>query len=271
MIPPITDLNGKKIYFASDFHLGVPDYRRSLERELKIIRWLELIKKDAAHIFLMGDIFDFWFEYKHVIPKGFVRFQAKIAEMTDAGIPISFFTGNHDLWMFDYFSRELGVSVYKDVQIANFHHTKFLLGHGDGLGNGDYGYKILKKFFFQVRPFQWLFDRLFPSYFGMSLANAWSDHSKFAKGDAPPFLGEKEFIWQYCKEVAKSQHFDYYIFGHRHLPLNLEVKADDTATLSGRYINIGEWINLFSFGVFDGEEMKLMTFKNDVIENYNFK
>lgn len=267
MIPPIVDLQGKKIYFASDFHLGVPDYERSLDRERKIIRWLDIIKQDAAHIFLMGDIFDFWFEYKHVIPKGFVRFQAKIAEITDAGIPVSFFTGNHDLWMFTYFTKELGVSVYTDVQTTDFQGKKFLLGHGDGLGNGDYKYKALKHLFFRVRPFQWAFDRLLPSYFGMSLANTWSLHSKLVKGDAPPFKGDAEYIWQYCKEVEATQHFDYYMFGHRHLPLLLEVKGNPMAS-AGRYINIGEWIKQFTFGVFDGQEVQLMTFKNDKVESY---
>ncbi len=267
MIVPIADLQGKKIYFASDFHLGVPDRAQSLDRERKIIRWLDLIKHDAAHIFLMGDIFDFWFEYKHVVPKGYVRFLAKVAEITDSGIPVSFFTGNHDFWMFSYFTQELGVNVFTDLQTAEFQGKKFLLGHGDGLGNGDYKYKALKKFFFQVRPFQWLFDRVLPSYIGMSLANAWSLHSKLVKGSPPPFKGDDEFIWQYCKEVEAVQHVDYYIFGHRHLPLNLEVRGKSVAPV-GRYINIGEWIKLFTFGVFDGQETSLMTFKDDIILPY---
>jgi UDP-2,3-diacylglucosamine hydrolase len=269
MIVPIDDLKGKKIYFASDFHLGVPDRPQSLERERKIIRWLDLIKHDAAHIFLMGDIFDFWFEYKHVVPKGYVRFLAKVAEITDAGISVSFFTGNHDFWMFSYFTEELGVNVFTDLQTADFRNKKFLLGHGDGLGNGDYKYKALKKFFFQVKPFQWLFDRVLPSYIGMSIANAWSLHSKLVKGSPPPFKGNDEFIWQYCKEVEATQHFDYYIFGHRHLPLNLEVGGNKDFPPS-RYINIGEWIRQFTFGVFDGQEISLMTFKDDFISPYYF-
>ncbi len=267
MIPPIADLQGKKIYFASDFHLGAPNREESLKRELKIIRWLDIIRQDAAHIFLMGDIFDFWFEYKHVIPKGFVRFQAKVAEIVDSGVPISFFTGNHDLWMFSYFTEELGVSVYHQPQTARFQGKDFLFGHGDGLGNGDYKYKALKKFFFQVRLFQWLFDRLMPSYFGMSFGHRWSKHSKLIKGEPPAFLGDKEFIWQYCKEVEKQWHFDYYIFGHRHFPLDLEVVGHPQAP-AGRYLNIGEWVKKCTFGVFDGQNFQLKTFKNDIIEDY---
>jgi len=137
----------KKIYFASDFHLGVPDKERSLTREKLAVKWLDEIKHDAAEIYLMGDLFDFWFEYKHAIPKGFTRVLGKIAEINDAGIPIHLFTGNHDMWMYDYLPEELGVTIYREPVIKTFNGKKFYLGHGDGLGPGDHGYKFIKKVF----------------------------------------------------------------------------------------------------------------------------
>ena len=136
--------SGKKIYFASDFHLGVPDHEASLAREKRIIRWLDHVKGDAHSIYLLGDIFDFWFEYKQAIPKGFVRLLGKLAELRDTGMPIYFFTGNHDMWMFDYFPKELGIPIYREPIELVIENHKLMIGHGDGLGPGDTSYKILK-------------------------------------------------------------------------------------------------------------------------------
>ena len=172
MLKPIQDLNGKKIYFASDFHLGVPDFKTSLEREKRIVKWLDSIRHDAHTIYLLGDIFDFWFEYKHAIPKGFIRLQGKLAELTDAGIPIVFFTGNHDMWMFDYFPIQLGIPIYRDPQILHVGTQKLMIGHGDGLGPGDHTYKFLKKFF-NSGLCQWLFARIHPNL-GIGIASYWS-------------------------------------------------------------------------------------------------
>lgn len=243
---------GKKIYFASDFHLGVPSAEESLKREKRIISWLNHIQEDACEIYLVGDIFDFWFEYRHAIPKGFVRLQGKIAELTDKGIPVYFFTGNHDMWMFDYFERELGVKIYREPVFKVFNDRKFLIGHGDGLGPGDRGYKFIKKVF-AAKWSQWLFARMHPN-FGIGLANYFSRKSRIATGDTDSkFLGEdKEWLVQYCKEQEQINPQDYYIFGHRHLPMNIRINERAT------YINLGEWIHYNTYGVFDGTDVRLL-------------
>ena len=247
---------GKKLYFASDFHLGVPDAASSRQREAKIIRWLESIEGSAHMVFVVGDIFDFWFEYKHVIPKGFVRLQGKLAELVDGGVPVVFFTGNHDMWMFDYFPSELGIPVFREPQQYLVNGKSLLVGHGDGLGPGDGTYKLLKKVF--ANPLsQWLFARLHPGV-GVGIATAWSRRSRItntAKGEEK-FKGDGEWLWTYCKEMERQQHRDFYVFGHRHLPLELPVGA------TARYINLGEWVNHCTYAVFDGQNMGLHTFEN---------
>ena len=246
---------GKKIFFASDFHLGSPDEETSLIREKKIIKWLEKISSEAYMLFLVGDIFDFWFEYKKAIPKGFIRFQGKLAELKDKGITIVLFTGNHDMWMFDYFPKELQIPVYRKPVEFHFNNKKFLIGHGDGLGPGDYNYKFLKKFF-DSRLCQWLFARLHPNL-GIGLAHFWSRGTRVhkLKYEDETFMGEEEWIWIYCKEVEKNQHHDYYIFGHRHLPLYLPVGGN------GHYINLGEWFTQYHYASFDGNEMLLKEYE----------
>ena len=178
--------NQKKIYFASDFHLGLPNFETSRQREDKIVRWLNIIKADAAEIFLVGDIFDFWFEYAKVVPKGFVRLQGAIAAITDAGIPVHFFKGNHDLWMFTYFQKELGVQLHSEPIEREFNGKRFFIGHGDGLGPGDYNYKLLKKVF-TSKVCQWLFARIHPNL-GIGLAHAWSQKSRLVHDKKEQFL-----------------------------------------------------------------------------------
>tara|TARA_R110001592_G_scaffold134905_4_gene350796 strand:- start:7048 stop:7806 length:759 start_codon:yes stop_codon:yes gene_type:complete len=248
-------LSPKKIYFASDFHLGAPNYKKSLEREKLIVRWLDEIKHDAKEIFLVGDLFDFWFEYKHAIPKGFVRLQGKIAELTDSGIPITLFTGNHDMWMFDYLPKELGVKLCRGNITREFNGKKFLIGHGDGLGPGDHGYKFIKKIFAN-KLCQWAFERLHPN-FGLGIGNYWSSKSRKVNADNDEvFLGEEnEWLAIYCREYLQKEHIDYFVFGHRHLPL--EIKLNETST----YFNLGEWINYNSYAVFDGEKLELKNYK----------
>ena len=233
--------SAKKIYFASDFHLGAPTRETSLVREKKIVDWLDHVSKDASEIYLVGDIFDFWFEYKRAIPKGFVRLQGKIAELTDSGIKIHVFTGNHDMWIFDYLPSELGVQLYREPVVREYFGKSFYIGHGDGLGPGDKGYKILKKIF--ANKFcQWCFERLHPN-FGIWLADTSSKKSRAKSGEADrEFLGaENEWLVQYCKEVLKENHFDYFIFGHRHLPMEIQVGENST------YFNLGEWINYCTY------------------------
>lgn len=247
--------DGKKIYFASDFHLGVPNAESSLERERKVVRWLTSIEHDAHEIFLVGDIFDFWFEYKHAIPKGFSRLQGKISELTDRGIPVHFFTGNHDMWMFDYFPKELGVTVNRSNVERVWNGKTFFIGHGDGLGPGDKWYKFMKKCF-EARWTRWCFARLHPN-FGIGMANFWSRKSRAATGDSDSkFLGEEnEWLVIYCKEQLQEKHRDYFVFGHRHLPM--DIRLNETS----RYINLGEWIHYTTYGVFDGKELTLEKFE----------
>jgi UDP-2,3-diacylglucosamine hydrolase len=246
---------GAKIYFASDFHLGVPDYRSSREREERIVRWLDFIRADAAEIYLMGDVFDFWFEYSTVIPRGFARFQGKLAELSDSGIKITFFKGNHDMWMFDYFRKELGVSIISDELILERNGKRFFLHHGDGLGPGDARYKILKKIF-RSRLCQWLFARLHPN-FGIGIAKRWSKHSRAANNKQEVFKDIKdEWLAAYSADLLNKEHYDYLIFGHRHLPLDIHLGES-------RYINLGEWLNYNSYAVFDGANLELKYFENE--------
>jgi len=249
-------MTSKKIYFSSDFHLGAPTAESSLEREKKIVRWLDEVKKDAAEIFLLGDVFDFWFEYKRVVPKGFVRLQGKIAEITDSGIPVHWFIGNHDMWIFDYIPKELGVQMHRTEIVREFSGKKFFIGHGDGLGPGDRGYKFIKKVF-RNKVCQWLFARLHPN-FGIGMANFFSRKSRVATGDADAkFYGEeKEMLIQFCKTKLKDEHFDYFVFGHRHLPIEFKLSE------KSKYLNIGDWITHFSYAEFDGNSLVMKTFKN---------
>ncbi len=244
-------LPGKKVYFASDFHLGVPNKAQSLLREKKLVQWLSDIEKDAQHIFLVGDVFDFWFEYKTVVPRGYTRLLGKLASLADAGIQIHYFTGNHDMWTFGYLEEELGLKVYRNPIEVCINNQQFYIGHGDGLGPGDHGYKFIKKVF--ASPIsQWLFARLHPN-FGIGLANFWSGKSRAANGPIDEiFLGEeKEWLIIYCKEVLEKKHYDYFIFGHRHLLL------DVTLPSNSRYINLGDWFKNAHFGVFNGVTLQL--------------
>lgn len=247
---------GKKIYFASDFHLGVPDHNTSSEREKRVVRWLDSIEHDAAEIFLVGDIFDFWFEYKHAVPKGFVRLQGKIAALTDKGIPVHFFTGNHDMWMFGYFPKELGVTIHYAPIERSWNEKLFYIGHGDGLGPGDKSYKFIKKVF-AAGWAKWLFARLHPD-FGIGLANFFSRKSRAATGDTDAkFLGEQnEWLFLYSQELLKQKYYDYFIFGHRHLPLDLDLGN------GSRYVNLGEWLNYNTYAVFDGDKLTLETYRD---------
>ena len=245
----------KNIYFLSDFHLGAPNAAESLLREKKIIRFLDEIKLQAAAIFIVGDLFDFWYEYKRVVPKGYVRILGKIAELTDAGIAVHFFVGNHDMWMKDYFQTELNTAVYFEPQEFAFSGKTFLIGHGDGLGPGDKGYKFIKKIF-RNRFSQLIFGALPPSV-AIGMADYFSRKSRAKAGKTDEvFLGEeKEWLVIYSKEILKQKHIDYFIFGHRHLPLDISL------TEKSRYINLGDWIKYFSYAVFDGDHLLLEYYK----------
>lgn len=248
----------KKIYFASDFHLGVDARLTSIEREKQIVRWLDSIKSDALEIYLVGDVFDFWFEYATVVPKGYVRLLGKLAELRDSGIPIYFFIGNHDMWMFEYFEKELNIPIYRKPIQRELLGKKFFIGHGDGLGPGDQGYKFLKKVF-SNRLCQWLFARLHPN-FGIGLASFWSGKSRDSNPAEETFLGEeKEWLIAYSNRKLQDTYADFFVFGHRHLPIDYTLKNGVS-----RYINLGEWMNYNSYAEFDGETLQIKFFETDV-------
>lgn len=246
----------KNIYFASDFHLGSPSFVESRKRENRIVRWLDTIQPDCSELFLMGDIFDFWFEYQTVVPKGFIRLQGKLAAMSDAGIKIYFFKGNHDMWVNDYFTKEMGIEIISDELVIERAGLKFFLHHGDGLGPGDSRYKILRKIF-RNSVCQWLFS-LVPPRIGLGIANAWSRGSRAASNQEEVFMGkENEWLVTYAKEKLANNHYDYFIFGHRHLSLDLDLGG------GSRYINTGDWFKSNSYAVFDGKKLSLKYFEKE--------
>jgi UDP-2,3-diacylglucosamine hydrolase len=246
----------KKIYFASDVHLGLYPPERSLEREKVFVAWFKDIREDATDIYLLGDIFDFWHEYKRVVPRGFTRFLGTLAETVDSGVNVHFFTGNHDIWVYDYLPSETGVKIYREHITRELGGKKFFIGHGDGLGKGDKGYKMLKAIFTN-KVLQWLFARLHPN-FSMSFGLNWSKHSRYAKGIIPEdFTGEEnEFQLLFAKEKLKTEAYDFFVFGHRHIPMDIRIGNQ------ARLINLGDWINNFTYAVFDGEEMHLKAYRD---------
>ncbi|WP_430909180.1 UDP-2,3-diacylglucosamine diphosphatase [Maribacter sp. 2-571] len=245
---------GKKVYFSSDNHLGAPTMEESRVREKKFVAWLSSIQKDAGAIFLLGDLFDFWMEYKTVVPKGFTRTLGKLAEISDSGIPIYFFVGNHDLWMNGYFEEELQIPVFHKPQRYNINGVTFFVGHGDGLGPNDKGYKRMKKVF--TNPFaKWLYRWVHPDW-GVRLAQYFSVKNKLISGDEDAeFLGEaNEWLVQYAKRKLETGHFDHFIFGHRHLPMEIDLGKNAT------YTNLGDWIHHYTYAVFDGKTVSLEKF-----------
>lgn len=246
-----------KIYFASDFHLGAPNPQESRQREQTILRWLEQVALDASAIYLVGDIFDFWFEYKTVVPKGAVRLLGKLAELSDAGIDLHIFVGNHDIWMFDYLEQELGATVHHQPLQVKLGDKHFFIAHGDGLGPGDHGYKRLKKVFTN-RFCQWLFGWLHPDI-GIRIANKASHTSRTAQVEPEYFLGaDKEWLLQYANQKLRQAETttDYFIFGHRHLPLDILLQNKKS-----RYLNLGEWFSYNTYAVFDGNDLQLAAFE----------
>jgi len=235
----------------------VPNREKSLERELLFIRWLDEVKQDAQEIYIMGDLFEFWFEYKTVVQKGHVRLFGKLAEITDAGIPIYFFRGNHDVWAFDYLNEELNIKIYPDTLIKEINGKKFFLGHGDGLGKGDNGYKFIKKVF-RNKVNQWLFRWLHPDI-GSAMGLFWSNRSRVANentGIEKVNIIGIERLTGYCLEVLeKEPDIDYFIFGHIHKPEVVDLNG------KAKYYSIGDWIKYFSYAVFDGEKIVLKFYK----------
>ena len=244
----------KKIFFASDFHLGIPDRTSSLLREQKIVAWMERIQEEAHALFLLGDIFDFWFEYKYVIPKGFVRLQGKLAAFTDLNIPVFLFPGNHDFWMYDYFPQMFNIPILKHPSSFTMAGKKFLVGHGDELGASK-KYRRLKRFIYANPLCQWAFGKL-PSSIGVPLAHSISGKTRRKTHSTVPFTQENEPIFNFCKQkIEPHLHHDFYVFGHIHFPLAFRIHEKSA------YYNVGDWINHFTYGLFDGKEFKVLKFE----------
>jgi UDP-2,3-diacylglucosamine hydrolase len=247
-----------KIYFASDIHLGSSVFEDPQKTERRFVSWLDSIKEEAKAVYLLGDIFDFWFEYKKVVPRGFTRFLGKIAEMYDHGIEIHFSIGNHDIWMFDYLPQEVGAIVHRDPFITEINGKVFYLAHGDGLGDKSRSFKCLRSIF-RNRTCQYLFAR-FPSAWGISLAHCWAKHNRMKNiTNTAPYMGEdKEHLVIYAKNyMEKHPEIDFFIFGHRHILLDLMLSK------KSRIMIIGDWINYFSYAVFDGTDLVLEQMEYD--------
>lgn len=239
-----------KIYFVSDLHLGLHPVAASSQREKKFVRWLDEIKHDAEALYLLGDIFDYWFEYRKVVPRGFVRTLGKLAELSDRGIDIHYFTGNHDVWVFDYLPSEIGLTVHKGPLLTVLNEKRFYIAHGDGLASDDWGYKLLKTIF-HSRILQWLYARIHPNT-STAFAHWWSKKSRYSKGISEAFQGEeKEDQIIFAKKMLEKENFDYFVFGHRHVVMDIKLNEHS------RLINTGEWIFGSNYAVFDGQELVL--------------
>ncbi len=247
--------NNKKIYFISDIHLGAGSFESSLKREKLVVRWLDSIRNDAQAIYLVGDVFDFWHEWKRSAPQGFTRFLGRLAELSDQGIELHFFTGNHDIWTYDYLKREIGFKLYRKEQELNIMGKKFYLAHGDGLGPNDFTYKFLKKIFTN-KFLQWCFKNLLHPDWALKLAHSWANSRKVYNRN-PVFYEEKEWLVVHSKKILEKKHFDYFIYGHRHLPI--VYKLSDKST----FIILGDWLKNFTYGVFDGEKFELKYFNTE--------
>lgn len=248
----------KKIYFASDFHLGFPNAEYSKERELRIIAWLSSIKDTCEELFLVGDVFDFWYEYRWVVPKGFVRFLAKLAEFTDEGIPVHMFWGNHDTWLFNYLPNEIGVQIHKGKVIREFGGKRFFIHHGHALGNFDKGMNFLNAIFTN-NFLRWWFNFVHPNV-ALSFGHRWSRFNRRKKVyESENYLGDdKEWLMKYSQNVLDKEFYDYFIFGHRHIAVDKSIQNNS------RYINLGNWITNTTYAVFDGNTLELKAFKPDV-------
>jgi UDP-2,3-diacylglucosamine hydrolase len=246
----------KKIYFASDVHLGFPNPSSQQQREKTFVKWLNQVKEDASEIFLLGDIFDFWFEYKKVAPRGFVRVLGTLAEICDQGIPVHFFTGNHDIWVFDYLPDETGMIIHREPFETDLMGKKFFLAHGDDPGKKDSGYQFLQNFFHNSFA-QWAFAKIHPDL-SFRLAAKWSQNSRKSRGKKLGFLGEnKEDQIIFAKEVLKQRQVDYFVFGHRHLALEFPLSD------SSKLFMLGDWFEEVTYGVFDGNDFYLKKLTNE--------
>ncbi len=243
----------KNVYFLSDAHLGSRAIEHGRTHERRLVNFLDEIKDKADAVYLLGDMFDYWYEFKLVVPKGYTRFLGKISELTDRGVEVHFFIGNHDIWCQDYFEKECGMIIHREPLTCEIYGKIFYLAHGDGLGDPDVNYKFLRGMF-HSKILQKAFSALHPRW-SVELGLSWAKHSRMKRvnGKEPEYLGEdKEYLVLYTKEYLKSHpSVNYFIYGHRHIELDLQLTSD------ARMMILGDWINLFSYAVFDGEHIFL--------------
>ncbi len=250
----------KKIYFASDAHLGLTLFEERKSAEKRLVRWMDSIKETCKELYFLGDMFDYWFEYKYVIPKGFARFIGKMAEFIDAGIPVYLFTGNHDIWMFGYFQDEIGATICDHDIVKELFGKKFYMAHGDGLGDPSLSFRLLRGFF-RNKPCQAMYKWIHPDAtmpFGLS----WSKFNRKKKrgNKAEKYLGpEKEFLVQFAQKHREENEIDFYIFGHRHIDLDLTIEQES------RVIILGDWIQKFTYAVWDGERLEVKHFEREEV------
>jgi UDP-2,3-diacylglucosamine hydrolase len=251
------NLSRKNIYFASDAHLGARFHQNPLALEKKLVRWLDRIKEDALAVYFLGDMFDYWYEYKYVVPKGFVRFLGKLAELSDAGVEIHFFIGNHDIWMFDYLTKEIGAIIHRDVLTVDLLGKRFFLGHGDEV---DYRSKMFRfvRTLFRNKFCQWLYAGIHPRWtFGFALGWSLSSRKSGLKNESSEYLGESgEYLVQFAKTYLQTHpDINFFVFGHRHIMLDLMLSR------SSRILVAGDWMQHFSYIVWDGEALFLEQFE----------
>lgn len=239
----------------SDAHLGSIFHNTSIDVERKMCRWFDAVKHDAKEIYLMGDIFDYWFEYKNVVPRGFTRLLGKLSELTDSGIPIYFFIGNHDIWLTDYLSTECGLIIERKPVIKTLNGKLFFLAHGDGLGDESRAFKFARKIYHN-KILRVLYAAIHPRW-TMLLSQSWSNSSRM-NGEIAPYLGEdKEHLIGFAKEELEiTPDINYFVFGHRHIMLNLQLKEESNIVI------LGDWLSYFSYAVFDGVTMQLEQFEH---------
>lgn len=243
-----------KTYFLSDTHLGAGALEDPIGNERRVVRFLDSIKDDCEALYLMGDIIDYWFEYRYVVPRGYTRFLGKIAELSDCGVQVHWFTGNHDIWIKDYIPQETGAVVHRTAETAVIQGKRMFLAHGDGLGDDNRGYKLMARFF-RNKFCQALFAAVHPRW-TTALAYAWSRHSRLSGGQFPDFLGEdKEHLVRFAKDYLKREEIDYFIFGHRHIMLDLMLSR------KSRLLILGDWITHFSYAVMEDGAISLETFE----------
>jgi len=237
------------IYFASDFHLGLPAGTPPLEREKRVVAWLEMAAQDAKEIYLLGDIFDFWWEYNLVVPRGFTRFLGTVSSITDSGTPIHFFTGNHDMWAGSYLAEECGLIIHHKPITTVLDGRIFHMAHGEGLGTKDFGYKVLLAIF-RNKALQKMYSAIHPAI-GVGIGHRWSLSSRLGKGITREFMGEqKEDLIRYSKSILEREKIDYFIFGHRHLAMSYKLSEGPEV------IFLGDWIRSGNYAVWDGEKLE---------------